>query len=136
MEYKKERLRALRLMLMLTQSQLADLIGVKVLSVKRWESPDYDREPPAGVLDELEKLIAEKRKRVAALLDMADEHPDIPVLLPLYRDREHYLETHADANLWQLVNAISLSVGEQLLADGRGVNFTYNYDEIMRENSK
>lgn len=125
---------ALRQMLMLSQASAAELVGVKDLSYRRWESPEYDHMPPDDVIAQLERLVDMKDERVAALLEIADAQPDIPVLLPLYRDKMHYMQEGRDtADMWQVVNAISITVGEQLRAEGREVEFTYDYAKTMSE---
>lgn len=52
----KAEFRALRETLGLTQQTLADELGVKILSVKRWEAPKYPQQAPQDVWDFLDDL--------------------------------------------------------------------------------
>lgn len=56
MERSKAAFRALRETVGITQQAFADLFGVKILSVKRWESPTYPQQAPGAAWEALEEL--------------------------------------------------------------------------------
>lgn len=111
----KAEFRALRETLGLTQQRMADDLGVKVLSVKRWESPKYPQQAPANAWELLDTLQAVQDSAVEAALrqvqvvthDMRDEPAEI--VLPYWASQDDYMEHHylaaeSDAS-WTEVNA-------------------------------
>ena len=60
MNKSKAAFRAMRETIGITQQGLADLVGVKILSVKRWESPKYPQQSPDAVWDLLHELESEQ----------------------------------------------------------------------------
>ena len=113
----KAEFRAMRETLGLTHQRLADDLGVKVLSVKRWESPKYPQQAPAYAWELLDMLMAVQDSAVQAALDqvrlVADEQGSEPreVIMPYWSSRADYMEHHymaaeSDAS-WTEVNATS-----------------------------
>lgn len=120
----KAEFRALRETLGLTQQRMADDLGVKVLSVKRWESPKYPQQAPADAWELLDMLMAVQDSAVEAVLrqvqvvahDMRDEPAEI--VLPYWANQDDYMEHHylaaeSDAS-WTEVNATNRVVAAVL----------------------
>lgn len=113
----KAEFRAMREALGVTQQRLADDLGVKVLSVKRWESPKYPQQAPGEAWELLDMLMAVQDSAVQAALDqvstITDEHDAEPreIVMPYWSSQTDYMEHHymaaeSDAS-WTEVNATS-----------------------------
>lgn len=119
----KGEFRATREQLGLTHQRLADELGVKVLSVKRWESPRYPQTAPAAAWELLDSLMDAQDGAVEAALAQVRETADRlgseprDVALPYWSSRadfaEHHYEEDADAS-WAEVNATSRRVAMML----------------------
>lgn len=120
----KAEFRATRETLGVTQQRLADDLGVKVLSVKRWESPKYPQHAPAEAWELLDMLMAKQDSAVAAALaqvrEVASNMGEGPasVALPYWASQSDYMEHHylaaeSDAS-WTEVNATNRRVAVML----------------------
>lgn len=120
----KAEFRATRETLGITQQRMADDLGVRVLSVKRWESPRYPQHAPAEAWELLDMLMAKQDSAVAAALaqvrDVAHDMGEEPasVALPYWASQSdymqhHYLAAESDAS-WTEVNATSRRVAVML----------------------
>lgn len=115
----KSEFRAMRESLGLTHQRLADELRVKVLSVKRWESPKYPQTAPTDAWALLDSLMDAQDKAVQAALDTVREVTEKQgmepreVILPYWSskadfDAHHYV-SEPDAS-WSEVNATSRRV--------------------------
>lgn len=104
--------------------RMADDLGVRVLSVKRWESPRYPQHAPAEAWELLDMLMARQDSAVAAALaqvrDVASDMGGEPaeVRLPYWASQDDYMEHHylaaeSDAS-WTEVNAANRRVAVML----------------------
>lgn len=69
----KSEFRAMRETLGLTQQTMAAELGVKVLSVKRWESPKYPQQAPQDAWDLLDSLKADQLAACSAAIAKAHQ---------------------------------------------------------------
>lgn len=113
--HSKAELRAVRESLGLTQQRMADLLGVKVLSVKRWELPRYPQQAPDDAWELLDDHMRRQDVAVQAALSQMDRiamnmggYPD-EVALPYWSSAEDYKMHHylddGGAESWVEVNA-------------------------------
>lgn len=134
----KAEFRALRETLGITQQRMADDLGVRVLSVKRWESPRYQQQAPEDAWALLDDLMAVQDSAVGAALaqvrDVADSLGGDPreVVLPYWASQSDYLEHHylaaeSDAS-WTEVNATSRRVASMLRWLGYSVRWVDGAD--------
>lgn len=116
----KSEFRALREMVGLTQQRLADDLGVKVLSVKRWESMSKPQTPPKEAWDILDMLVERQDEAVRSALSEVERismlHGGSPhdVAMPYWTSEEdyrlyHYLPDNGDES-WTEINATSRRV--------------------------
>lgn len=116
----KSEFRALRETVGLTQQRLADDLGVKVLSVKRWESTSKPQTPPKDAWDILDMLMERQDVAVQAALSQVEQtamlHGSYPkeVMLPYWSSEEdyrqhHYVKDNGDES-WTEINATSRRV--------------------------
>lgn len=114
----KAEFRALRESLGLTQQRLADALDVRILSVKRWESPKYPQQAPDAAWEILDHLMAAQDNAVSTALDtvnaIADENdaPPAEVVMPYWSSQDDYEEHHYidDDGTWTEVNATNRRV--------------------------
>lgn len=134
----KSEFRAMRETLGITQQRLADDLGVRILSVKRWESPKYAQQAPAEAWELLDVLMAVQDSAVQAALSqvqaIAREQGTEPreILLPYWSSQNDYLEHHynaaeSDAS-WSEVNATSRRVANVLRWMGHEVRWVDGAD--------
>lgn len=123
--------KALRETCGLTQQNVADACGVRVLAVKRWEKPGYSA-PPRDAWEFLDGC----RER---MLDMAgfstdkavaarDEVGLETVALTYFRDQEQYDASGRDEGPYGLANATARLTADYLGAEGFEVEFRYPDD--------
>lgn len=126
----KAEFRALRETLGLTQQTLADELGVKILSVKRWESPKYPQQAPEDawkLLDDLESdqiaaCSAAIAKAAQMLRSVSGEQQ--PVQVPYWSSAADYeLVRGSEGITWTEANATSRRLAA-ILAD-RGVSVLF-----------
>lgn len=123
--------RALREMCGVTQQQAADALGVRVLTVKRWEKgetpiPDDAMGWLMECVAEHDAGVSESLGRILAALPAGGE-----VCMTYYRtqeqaDAEAYPE---QAGPYGFLNSITRSTAERLVAMGHRVSFSYPDEE-------
>lgn len=137
----KAEFRAMRESLGVTQQRLADDLGVKVLSVKRWELPKHPQTAPADAWELLDMLMAEQDAAVRAALAQVDEvamsRGDYPkeVVLPYWSSQQdfaehHYLASETDKS-WTEINATSRRVAFALRERGIAVRWVDGKDNLV-----
>lgn len=113
--------KALRELVGMSRAVLADRLDVSQRSVRRWESPDYDWQPPQDawdVLDEARKRQLEivtyavhKIKGIEREMGGTPEQVD----LTYWHNEEEYIAAHPDEGVdWQMANANSRLVAHEL----------------------
>lgn len=125
--------RALREQVGLSQQDVAGALGIKVLSVKRWEKPDYPFEIPQdawGVLDEayrLQRTVVESAvDRVIAAGESVGRSAEMPVRITYWRTQGDYDECHPhDPGSYSQANATARAVAEKLRGLGLHVAFAF-----------
>lgn len=137
MEYKifntAANFRALREICGVTQQQVADAMGVRVMTVKRWEKGETP--VPDDALAWMRECAVEHTLGVRTELGeiMADAEPGEAVCLTYYRTQEQAdMDAEVmgcDAGPYQFVNAVRRSVGERLTDMGYLVSFKYPDEE-------
>ena len=124
----KAEFRATRELLGITQQGLADELGVKVLSVKRWESPKYPQHAPDGVWEFLDDLMTAQDDAVciaiAQVRRIGEEQGRMPheVVLPYWSSQQDYREHHFDPDdgaTWTEVNAANRRIA--IVLKDRGI---------------
>lgn len=125
--------RALREICGVTQQQVADVLGVSVLTVKKWEK-GVNR-VPGDALAFIREAAAEHTRAVRAEVAEAafSAQPGSALCLTYYRTQEQAdLEaglTGEAAGPYQFLNAVRRSVGERLIDMGYLVSFKYPDEE-------
>ena len=127
--------KALRESVGLSQADLADLAGVTVRSVRRWER---DITPPEDVLELLERYVIRKAKAVEAALETVERITEqmgrAPDLVPMtyYRSQAEYDELGRDPGPVGVANANARAVADALMARGVAVEFRYPDEGAVR----
>lgn len=135
MQRKCAEVKALRESVGLSQADLADLAGVTVRSVRRWER---DITPPEDVLGLLERYVIRKAKAVEAALETVDRVIEqmgrAPDLVPMtyYRNQAEYDELGRDPGPVGVANANARAVADALMARGVAVEFRYPDEGAVR----
>lgn len=135
----KAEFRAMREMLGVTQQRLADDLGVRVLSVKRWENPKYPQQAPDEAWALLDDLMAVQDSAVRAALAVVeskvDERGNRPkeVAIPYWSSQADYLEHHymGDDGDWTEVNATNRRVASLLKWLGFEVRWVDGSDNVV-----
>lgn len=112
-ERTKAEFRALREMVGVTQQSLADRLGVKILSVKRWELPNRPQQAPDRAWELLYSLLAVQTKQI----EEATREPEEVVSLPYWMgsaDFEEYADEDEPAQTWTEANATQRAIAIQL----------------------
>lgn len=127
MERTKTSFRAIREIIGLSQADVADMAGVSVTAVKRWEHPDGP-EPPEDAWDELMTWLDAHRKYVAGVVDIVKSASDglqapSRVTLPYYRTQAEYDACGRDEGVYSVVNARARAIWQTLAMDGVEVDF-------------
>lgn len=125
--------RALREQVGLSQQNVADMLGIKVLSVKRWEKPDYPFEIPQDAWDALDTAYVLQRTVVEAAVDQViaagesvGRSAEIPVRITYWRTQGDYDERHPhDPGSYTQANATARAVAEKLRGLGLRVAFAF-----------
>lgn len=126
---------ALRETVGLTQANLADDMGVRARSVRRWEQPGMDGyEPPAeawealdGYADTQRQMVDHAREVAMRAQEEAGHMPDV-VALTYWRSQEQYDEMGRDEGWYGVANANARAVASELARYGFRVEFRYPDD--------
>ena len=135
MQRKCAEVKALRESVGLSQADLADLAGVTVRSVRRWER---DITPPEDVLGLLERYVIRKAKAVEAALETVERITEqmgrAPDLVPMtyYRSQSEYDELGRDPGPVGVANANARAAADALMARGVAVEFRYPDEGAVR----
>ena len=131
----KATFRAMRERLGLTQQDVANAVGVRVLAVKRWERPGFP-EPPEDAWEHLEVLDSLMEDMVEFSVGKAHELTEAvgsaPVVLTYFRDQAQFDACGRDDGPYGFANAISREVGAVLTGEGFEVEFAYPDDGAVR----
>ena len=125
--------RAMREICGVTQQQVADALGVRVLAVKRWEKGE--RPIPDDALEWMRSAAVEHTDgvRTEAGEVMANAEPGEAVCLEYYRTQEQCDMAAelagTEAGPYQFVNAVRRSAAERLVDMGYLVSFAYPDEE-------
>lgn len=119
----------------LTQANLADDMGVRARSVRRWEQPGMDvYEPPAeawevldGYAETQRQMVDHAREVVTRAQEEAGHMPDV-VALTYWRSQEQYDEMGRDEGWYGVANANARAVAAELRRYGFRVEFRYPDD--------
>jgi DNA-binding transcriptional regulator YiaG len=118
----KAEFRAMRESLGLTQQRLADLMGVRILSVKRWELPTYPQQAPGdawrlldSMMERQDEAIGEALKQVREIAGQMEGEP-AAIALPYWSSQRDYDEHHhaEDEGTWTEANADSRRLASML----------------------
>lgn len=130
MKKNKASFRALRDDCGLTQQDVADYFGVRVLSVKRWENDKEPSQPPDDVwewiVDLNNAITAEAQMWADKVITMADEEDNNdPIYIAYYRTQDDLDRFGKDDRPYSLVNTISRKAASIIEAAGYDVQFAY-----------
>lgn len=125
--------RAMREQVGMSQQDVADALGVRVLSVKRWENPEYPFEIPDDAWDVLDAAYGMQQQQVEYAVDSAiaaveatRKQSDMDVLLRYWRTQSDYDAAHPDEpGPYGQANAVARAAAERLRTLGFEVSFTY-----------
>lgn len=122
--------RALREICGVTQQQAADELGVRALTVKRWEKGEP--RVPDDAMKWLIELVAEHDERVEENVGrmMASKQTG-EICMVYYRTQEQAdVEAYPEqAEPYGFLNAVTRSTAERLMAMGYSVSFSYPDEE-------
>lgn len=134
----KQELRAIRELTGITQSALADILGVQVRSVKRWESTEAPQQAPQDAWDVLDEAFEIQHRGIAVAMETVRELMESygetgAVVLPYWEDREEYDMYSTDSALgvagsWREANANIRALATILTHEGVTVNFMSGRD--------
>lgn len=126
--------KALRELLGMSQQLLADLLNVRVLSVKRWENPGYDWEAPEEAWKILDEYRAKQIEIIESAIDKAHELEEITgggqspttIHLTYWHNEEEYEDAHpGEGRFWQMANANSRLLSYLLYMDYFNIEFDF-----------
>lgn len=111
----KAEFRALREMVGLTHQGMADRLGVKIMSVKRWESPKYPQMAPLDAWKLLDALSFAQAQKVADAIARASEEGR--AIVPYWSAAATYDASAPGAEeTWTEANATSRRIAAVLFA--------------------
>lgn len=130
---------ALRETVGLTQSNLADELGVNPRSVRRWEQPAQEGyEPPAEAWEVLDRyadlrrqMVDHARETVMQAGEWMGGQPG-QVVLTYYRSQEQYDDLGRDEGWYGVANANARAVASELAHYGVTVCFRYPEEGAIR----
>ena len=121
----KAELRATRERLGIPQSKLAEVAGVQIRAVKRWESPKNPQQAPADVWAYLGEQLRMQDQIVDYAVSVAEASPAEVIRLPHWANQEDYDNHHGgpDHGYWRTANANARAVAITLEALGYSVEW-------------
>ena len=120
----------------MTQQDMADAVGVRVLAVKKWERPDGPT-APADAWAFLEAVEAARKGVVGQAEEAVLRHGGAgPVQLTYYRTQEQFDEHGRDDGPVGVANANARAVADRLEAMGFEVAWAYPDDPENMYHSK
>ena len=130
--------RALRDRVGFSQQNMADALGVRVRTVKRWEDPSHPSMPPDAAWDLLGSLCDAQRQAVETCYEQAaravEDHGRMPdsVVMTYFRDQEMYDAYGRDDGPYGVANANARAAAAQLERLGLEVEFRYPQEGAVR----
>lgn len=134
----KQELRAIRELTGITQSALAEMLGVQVRSVKRWESTEAPQQAPRDAWDILDEAWDAQQEGLHVATETARElmesYGDMgAVVLPYWEGQQEYETYSTDsmmgtAGSWREANANIRALATILVHEGIIVNFMSGRD--------
>ena len=128
----KAEFRAIRERVGLTQEALADMLDVKVDTVKKWENTKYF-DPPEYAWDCLSNILQAHVTAVQTAITQVDRIAEQQGALPktisltYYRTQTQYDEHGRDKGDFNIINARSREIG--LILNRRGIEVKYVYPD-------
>lgn len=123
--------RALREGIGLTQQNIADVFGISVRTVKRWEHPDWGEIPEdvweylEGMADLHDRMVEDMR---AAMVKKYQETGVDSLTITYFRDQQQYNENGRDEGPYGFVNAVARDIAAECSHYGLSVCFRYPDD--------
>lgn len=117
MERTKAEFRATREALGITQQSLADELGVKILSVKRWEQPKYPQHATARVWELFADLLDMQESAVRDALMTAGDAVELPYWMSA-KDFDDLADEKEPGTSWTEANATRRAIAQDLRAHG------------------
>lgn len=127
----KATFRAMREQAGYTKTEFANHLGVNKNSVWRWESEEFDNEPPEDVWETLENIIEKQldtvEKTMAAIRKYENDYgrPPKKVKLTYYRTQKEYDEQGRDKADVRTINAATRFLGTTLTMNFYDVEYSY-----------
>lgn len=137
MERTKSDFKALREMVGMPQSILAELAKVNVQSVKRWERPDNDWQPPQDAWDVLDEARERQLWMVDAAIEKAQELMDEfgepgAIDLTYWHSAKDFDSAHpGEGKYFQMANANSRLVAHEL--EMMDVKASFNFGGLAKK---
>lgn len=132
----KADLRARREMLGLTQGDVADMLGVTVMSVNRWERPGKNDAPPEAweLIEGYERRMSDAVGACASIAEDAAAKAGKPpkaVQITVFRSQEDYDRWGRDDGIFRFANACAFEAARTLASEGFAVEFVYPEGSIV-----
>lgn len=130
----KADIRAERERMGLSQTDLAEHVGVQTRTVKRWEDPQHFYEPPEDLYETMDELaeqfdraVREGVEQAHRMLEQVGGEPRIT--LPYWKRQDQYDELRGDGGYYGMANAITREVARVLNAEGHETRYEYPESE-------
>ena len=132
----KADLRARREMLGLTQGDVADMLGVTVMSVNRWERPGKNDAPTEAweLIEGYERRMADAVDACASIAEDAAAKAGKPpksVQVTVFRSQDDYDRLGRDEGIFRFANACAFEAARTLSSEGFDVEFVYPESSIV-----
>lgn len=129
----KADIRAERERMGLSQSEVAERLGVQTRTVKRWEDPQHFYEPPEDLYEELDELAEQfdraVREGVGQAHRMLEQVGEVPITLTYWKRQDQYDRLRGDGGYYGMANAITREVARLLDAEGHATRYEYPESE-------
>lgn len=124
MEHTKAAFRALRESVGLTQQALADRLGVRVRSVKRWENLEEPYQAPDEAWDVLWEYLKDQQSLAHVALDVVERAHPSSYRLVYWTSQEQWRRYHVGSEVdWRVANATNRAIA--VLLEERGVEVVW-----------